>query len=268
MSNNSATRLPHGISFEEGALLEPLAVAVHACKRAVIKQGSTCTIIGAGPIGLLCAIAARHAGCTQIAIADIVESRVNFACEKRFADVGLVVTGKRAASVDDSLAQAEDTAGSIAELQLPDGTAVGSTDYTFECTGVESCVQTALFVSTYVSSSRHLTLKLTHDAFQTTKSGGRVVLVGMGTPNLTFPISVASAREVDIVPTWRYANAYPSAVEMLIASKNDKSKPQLAEMITHRFNGVDRVPEALQLAGQSKDQDGRMVIKVVVNNYV
>ena len=132
--------------------MEPLSVAVHACRRAGIKPGSSCTILGAGAIGLLCAIAAR----TFIAIADIAEGRVNFATEKQFADVGFVVNGKRATSVEESLKMAKETATSIANLQLPNGTTLGRTDYTFECTGVESCVQTAIYVGAQLSRLLHL----------------------------------------------------------------------------------------------------------------
>ena len=88
----------------------------------------------------------------------------------------------------------------------------------------------------------------------------------MGTPNLTLPVSDASAREIDIVPTWRYANSYRPALKIVAASKSDQSLPQLADMITHRFNGVERVADALDTAGSSKDEEGRPVVKVVVNN--
>ena len=139
-------RLPDNVTFDEGALLEPLAVAVHAARRARIQPGSSCTIIGAGAIGLLCALAARREGCTKIVIADIVESRVRFACEQRFADAAFVVQPKKATSVEDSMTIARDTAAAIADTRLADGTEIGSTDYTFECTGVESCVQASIFV--------------------------------------------------------------------------------------------------------------------------
>jgi len=46
-------RLPPSISMEEGALLEPLSVGVHACKRAEVTLGSKVLILGAGPIGLV-----------------------------------------------------------------------------------------------------------------------------------------------------------------------------------------------------------------------
>lgn len=139
-------RLPPSVSFEEGALLEPLSVAVHACRRAGVAPGSTCTIIGAGAIGLLCAVAARSAGCTSIAIADIVESRVAFAVSNGFADVGHVVATKKPVSVEESLDSAKATAQLLNSLQLPSGVGIGRTDYTFECTGAALCVQTAVYV--------------------------------------------------------------------------------------------------------------------------
>ena len=90
----------------------------------------------------------------------------------------------------------------------------------------------------------------------------------MGTPNLTLPISIASSREIDIVPTWRYANSYEPALAIVAAAKEDKTMPQLLSMITHRFSGVENVPAALQTAGLAKDEAGRMVVKVVVENTV
>ena len=134
--------------------MEPLSVAVHACRRAQIRPGSSCTILGAGAIGLLCAMAARRAGCTHIAIADIAEARVDFAIDKRFADAGFVVNGKRASNVEDGRGLAKATAASIASLQLPNGATLGRTEYTFECTGVESCVQTAIYVSVCITTLR------------------------------------------------------------------------------------------------------------------
>jgi L-iditol 2-dehydrogenase len=143
---NSCLRLPASVSFEEGALLEPLSVAVHACRCAGVGPGSTCTIIGAGAIGLLCAAAVRSAGCATTAIADLVESRVAFAISNGFADVGHVVVTKKPISVEESLDSAKRTAQLLNSLQLPSGAVIGRTDYTFECTGAALCVQTAVYV--------------------------------------------------------------------------------------------------------------------------
>jgi len=46
-------KLPDHVTMEEGALLEPLSVGVHACKRAEVTLGSKVLILGAGPIGLV-----------------------------------------------------------------------------------------------------------------------------------------------------------------------------------------------------------------------
>ena len=46
------TRLPDSVSFEEGALLEPLSVGVHACRRAGLTMGDTVLVCGAGELSL------------------------------------------------------------------------------------------------------------------------------------------------------------------------------------------------------------------------
>jgi threonine dehydrogenase-like Zn-dependent dehydrogenase len=45
--------LPPNVSFEEGAMCEPLSVGVHACRRGGVSPGKTVAILGAGPIGEL-----------------------------------------------------------------------------------------------------------------------------------------------------------------------------------------------------------------------
>ena len=54
------------MSLEEGALLEPLSVAVHACKRAGVSIGSRVLVCGAGPIGLVNLITAKAMGAAQV----------------------------------------------------------------------------------------------------------------------------------------------------------------------------------------------------------
>lgn len=93
-----------------------------------------------------------------------------------------------------------------------------------------------------------------------------MILVGMGTPNLMLPISEASAREIDLVPTWRYANCYPHALQLLQACKRELQMPNLVKLITHRYEGVENVPVALNTASRSADEEHDMVIKVAVIN--
>lgn len=90
------------------------------------------------------------------------------------------------------------------------------------------------------------------------------MLVGMGFPYHTLPIAEASAREIDLIPTWRYANCYPRSLEIMEALKSHPSLPQISSMITHRFTGLQQVPDALKMACRSQDDAGNMVIKVAL----
>lgn len=99
-----------------------------------------------------------------------------------------------------------------------------------------------------------------------TRSGGKVLLVGMGTPNHTLPISEASAREIDLLPTWRYANCYPDAIKLVeLAREGTAGIPDITKLVTHHFEGLGNVTSALRTAGTTRDAKGALVIKVAVN---
>ena len=67
-SSNSLHRLPDNVSYDEGALLEPLAVGVHACRRAGVTLNSKVLICGAGTIGLVCLLTAKASGASEIVV--------------------------------------------------------------------------------------------------------------------------------------------------------------------------------------------------------
>ena len=71
-------KLPDSFSFEQGALVEPISVAVHAVARAGQLQGRRAVVLGAGPIGNLVAQAARASG-AQILITDLSDHRLDIA---------------------------------------------------------------------------------------------------------------------------------------------------------------------------------------------
>jgi L-iditol 2-dehydrogenase len=97
---------------------------------------------------------------------------------------------------------------------------------------------------------------------QSTKPGGKIMIIGMGTPILTLPMSAAALREVDLIGVFRYANTYRPAIEML--SNPPKALPDLTKLITQRYKGLDKIKDAFSMAGQVKDADGNLVIKVFV----
>ncbi|EPE08050.1 sorbitol dehydrogenase [Ophiostoma piceae UAMH 11346] len=250
-------RLPTALDYGAGALLEPLAVAVHSVCRAgpaTIKASngkSTVLIFGAGAVGLLCAVAARAQGGkdVDVVMVDIDEGRLQFAKDHGFASVVYAVKPKRGETLQDKLAIATETATEIASLTWPDGTPVGKVQRTFECTGAESCLQSSIYA---------------------TAAGGSVILVGMGIPNHTLPISELTAREINLVSTWRYSSDYERAIEIAEASVTgselDGTKlPDVSLMITHRFKGLDSVQDALEMARKTRDDKGTLVVKTVVD---
>ncbi|KAI1262914.1 alcohol dehydrogenase [Xylariaceae sp. FL1019] len=244
------------LDCETGAMLEPLSVAVQAVRRVPdppspsAEGAGTCLIFGAGAVGLMCSVAARASGCySQIVIADIDGQRLQFARENGFADAIFAVKPRRGATVDEKLGIAKDTALEIAGTEWEDGSTVGRVDTTFECTGVESCIQASIY---------------------STKAGGAIVLVGLGVPNHVIPISEMMKGEVSLVPSWRYAHTYPRAIEIAKASvageELDGIKlPDIRKLITHRFTGIDSVEDAMKTAGKTSDDKGLLVVKTVIN---
>jgi L-iditol 2-dehydrogenase len=69
-------KLPDNMSMEEGALMEPLAVAVHACQRAGVSIGKSVLVCGAGPIGLVNLLTAKAMGASRVVVTDIDEGRL------------------------------------------------------------------------------------------------------------------------------------------------------------------------------------------------
>lgn len=68
-------KMPEGLSFEQGALVEPAAVALHAVRLSSLKAGGTAAVFGAGPIGLLIIEALRAAGAAEIHVVELSPQR-------------------------------------------------------------------------------------------------------------------------------------------------------------------------------------------------
>nr|XP_020488167.1 sorbitol dehydrogenase [Labrus bergylta] len=192
-SANFCYKLPDNVTFEEGALIEPLSVGIHACRRAGVTLGSSMLICGAGPIGLVCLVVAKAMGASQVVITDLSSERLAMAKELG-ADFQVTVTrGDAPQQLAQNVADMLDAQPHI----------------TIECTGVESSIQTAIYA---------------------TRSGGVVVLVGLGSEMATVPLINAAVREVDIRGVFRYCNTWPMAIAMLASGKVNV-KP----LVTHRF---------------------------------
>jgi L-iditol 2-dehydrogenase len=80
-------RLPDALSFAEASMLEAVAVAVHAVSLAKISRDTTALVVGAGTIGLLTLQALKAAGCKQVLIADVDDSRLALAETLRATEI-------------------------------------------------------------------------------------------------------------------------------------------------------------------------------------
>jgi len=210
---------------------------MHGCRRAALKTGSTVLVFGAGAVGLLCAAMCKVSGAKKVIIADIQSERVDFAVQNKFADAKIVVPMKRPQAIEEKLAFAKE----IAEM-VKSASGTGEVDAVFECTGVESCLQAAIY---------------------STKPGGRIMLIGMGSPIQTLPISGAALREIDLVGVFRYANTYEDAIKLV--SSDNPLLPDLTKLITQRFKGFESIPDAFAMAGRVKDDEEKLVLKVLVD---
>jgi L-iditol 2-dehydrogenase len=208
-----------------------------------MSTGSSVLVLGAGAVGLFAAAMAKISGATTIVIADITKNRVDFALENNIATHGFVVPMKRGATIDEKIEISKEIAGDIVKTPKYKNSTdpVGQFDYAFECTGVESCVQTGIFA---------------------TAPGGKLMFVGMGNPIQTLHIGAAALREVDLIGVFRYANAYPIGINLMAEGRI----PGLENFITHRIKGLDNAQQAFELAGKPQDADGKLVIKVAVVN--
>lgn len=171
-------KLPDHVSLEEGALLEPLAVGVHACRRGGVGLGSTVLITGAGPIGLVTLITAKAMGAAKVLITDIVDHRLGVATDLGADYIYLSKVG-------------EDEQETVKAVKSLLG---GPPDISIDCSGAEANIRLTILA---------------------TKSGGVAVIVGMGASEVKIPLVNALAREVDIRGIFRYANDYPIALSMV-----------------------------------------------------
>ncbi|MGA3035148.1 MAG: alcohol dehydrogenase catalytic domain-containing protein, partial [Terracidiphilus sp.] len=75
----SLVKLPKNMPAKVGALIEPLAVAVHGVSRANLKTAGIAVVLGAGPIGLLTALVAQARGVPHVIISEVLPSRLKLA---------------------------------------------------------------------------------------------------------------------------------------------------------------------------------------------
>lgn len=179
-------KLPPHVSLEEGALLEPLAVGVHACRRSNVGLGTDVLVLSAGPIGLVTILAAKAFGAKVVCVSRSTK-RLQVA-----KDCGA-----------DTIIQVKDYVKEEAELIKQIHALGAAPQVTIDCTGTENCLTLGINV---------------------TRVGGILMLVGMGPQTVSIPLVNACAKEIDILSCFRYVNDYPVALAMVASGKCDVKK--------------------------------------------
>jgi D-xylulose reductase len=174
-------RIPDNISFAEAAMVEPLAVGMHAANKAAIRPGDVAIVIGAGPIGMVTALAALAGGASSVIITDVQQPKLDLA-----ATLGPITPVNVA---HQNLKEVADHA-----------TADWGADIVFEASG---------------------NARAAAAVFEPICPGGRVVFIGMPGEPIAYDVVGASVKEARVEHVFRYAHVYPRALALMRSGKID-----------------------------------------------
>ena len=172
-------RIPDNVSFEQAALIEPIAVAAHAVNLTPVKINDQTVIFGTGLIGLFLLQLARLAGCGKIIAVDTDDHRLKVA-EKLGADV---ILNPIKDEVVDKIQQ--ETKGRGADIA-------------FEAVGISETVKAAVHA---------------------VRKGGTVTLVGNITPHIEMPLQSVVTRQIRLQGSCAIAGEYPAVLDFLSQNK-------------------------------------------------
>lgn len=176
---NYIYKLPPNVSYEEGAMIEPLSVGVHAAMRSGAKMGDFALVLGAGPIGLMTIGALAARGVTQIIASDLEEYRLKLALKMGATEI----INARKERIDKEI------------INLTGGKGA---DLVFETAGSET------------------TIKSTTDLV---KRGGTVIWIGLGPDEVPIKVGDFVDKELEVKGVFRYAHVFPIAIDLVARGK-------------------------------------------------
>lgn len=183
--------LPAGLSYAEGALVEPLSVALHAIKRSCLEVGDNCAIFGAGAIGLLLLMLFKTTGGGDAFMVDVQDHRLRKAIEL----------------------------GAVAVFNNQDGNSVEQIIQRTGGLGVERAFEAVGINLTLVQ------------ALQTLKKGGMAVLLGLfEDPEVSIPANIFVQKEVSLTGSQGYCWDFQGALKLL-ADKRVNLKPLITHQV-------------------------------------
>jgi L-iditol 2-dehydrogenase len=174
--------LPEGLTAVDGAMLEPLGVAIHTVDLAHVRPGSSVGVFGAGPIGLFCLQVAKAAGAARLVATDLASRPHRLEAARAVGAGAFPADGREAKAI---------------------GEAVGGygLDVAIEAAGVQAAVDAAV---------------------EAVRPGGRVVLAGIPAEERTsVPASTARRKGLTIVFVRRMKHTYPRAIALASAGRVD-----------------------------------------------
>ena len=178
---NLTFKLPASVSLAEGAMVEPLAVGMQAATKARIAPGSAAVVIGSGTIGIMTALSAVAAGCSDVFIIDLQQEKLDVAA--LYPSLTPINLAKENA---------------IERVKAATGG--WGADVVFEASG---------------------SMKAYETLFDYACPGGCAVLVGMPAKPVAYDVVAAQAKELRVEHVFRYANIYDRAVNLLASGKID-----------------------------------------------
>ena len=174
-------KIPDNMSFTEGALVEPLAIGLHACNMGGVKLGQTVAIMGAGCIGLVTLLAAKAYGATRIIVGDVLDKRLDKARE-----LGAIAVNTKE----------EDFVAKVMELTEGRGA-----DVCIDCAGFSATVDSCL------SCAKPAGVVIIVGLGQDRVDG--------------FNTSIMSTKELTVKSIFRYRNLYPTAINAIADGRID-----------------------------------------------
>jgi L-iditol 2-dehydrogenase len=204
------------VPFATASLAEPLSVGVYAAQRAVAGPGKTVAVLGLGPIGQITLQALKSFGVTELFGSDVLDNRVQTA-----SNLGCK------SAINSGKSDIHEEAQKFNRGK-----------------GFDIVIETAGAIPT-LKQAVHLS-----------KNGGMIVLVGNPPEEEpAFPIMEVVQREITITGSFRYANTYPTVVDILASNKN------LPALISHKFP-LSKTQEAFELVRDRRNECMKVVVEI------
>ncbi|HEV7317465.1 MAG TPA: NAD(P)-dependent alcohol dehydrogenase [Ensifer sp.] len=179
---NLTFKIPDHMTFDEAVMVEPLTLGVHVARKVGVVPGDTAIVTGAGPIGVIIALAALASGCSKVIITDVVQEKLD-----------LVENAYGGRIMPFNVAKG-DLKQFVSE-HFPYGA-----DILFEASGSAKAITSAPeFVA----------------------AGGKIVLIGMPQGTTPIDVVALQVKEIVTYSIFRYANDYQRAINFIASGQID-----------------------------------------------